>query len=170
MLGWLFILFIGLPLADLVLLLRIGGVLGFWPTVGIVLATGFAGAALARWQGLRTLARIQGELADGRMPGDDLADGALILLAAALLVTPGFLTDLLGVFLLIPVTRRLFRGALRRYFTRRTAVAHFTIRTVQSREGEMTSQTCGAGVGQPGTSSADAPRVVASRVIDGSRN
>lgn len=170
MLGWLFILFVGLPLADLVLLLRIGGVLGFWPTVGVVLATGFAGAGLARWQGLRTMARIQSELASGRMPGDELADGAMILLAAALLVTPGFLTDLLGVFLLIPLTRRLFQGAMRRYFTRRMVVGNVTIRTVQSGEGEMISQTWTAGAEQPERSSLGAPRVVSSRVIDDVKN
>jgi len=167
LLGWLFILFIGLPLADLALLFRIGGELGFWPTVGVVLLTGFAGAALARWQGVRTLTRIQGELAGGRMPGDELADGAVILMAAALLVTPGFLTDLLGIFLLIPLTRRMFRGALRRYFTRRMVVGNVTIRTMRTGEGEMISQTWEAGTKQPGMSSADAPRVVSSRVVDG---
>lgn len=170
MLGWFFILFIGLPLADLVLLLRIGGVLGFWPTVGVVILTGFVGATLARWQGLRTLARIQGELASGRMPGDELADGALILLAAALLVTPGFLTDLLGVFLLIPLTRRLFRGALRRYFTRRMVVGHVTIHAVRMGEGEMISQSGAGGAAQPERSSPGTPRVVSSRVVGDDEN
>lgn len=170
MLGWLLILFIGLPLADLILLLRIGGVLGFWLTVGVVILTGLVGATLARWQGLRTLARIQGELASGRMPGDELADGALILLAAALLVTPGFLTDLLGVFLLIPLTRRLFRGALRRYFTRRMVVGQVTIHTVRAGDEEVVSQTWVSSSGRREMDSTAAPRVVSSRVLGDDEN
>lgn len=144
--------------------------LGFWPTVGVVILTGFVGATLARWQGLRTLARIQGELASGRMPGDELADGALILLAAALLVTPGFLTDLLGAFLLIPPTRRLFRGALRRYFTRRMVVGNVTIHTIRSSEEGTVAQTWKTGVDRPEAASPGTPRVVSSRVIGDGEN
>ena len=122
MLAWLFFLFVAIPLADLIVLLRIGEVLHFWPTLTLVILTGMAGAALARRQGLRTLARVQESLATGQMPGRELADGAIILLAAALLVTPGFLTDVFGLLLLIPPVRALFRGALASYFKRRIVV------------------------------------------------
>lgn len=112
----LFLLFVAVPLLDLFVLLRVGTVLGFWPTVGLVLLTGAIGAALARAQGLRTIGKIHSELAAGRIPAEQLADGAMILLAAALLVTPGFLTDMVGVALLIPPIRRVFRKALERQF------------------------------------------------------
>ena len=82
----------------------------------------FVGAALARHQGLRTLARINTELSAGRMPTAELADGLLILLAGAVLLTPGFLTDALGLLLLIPLFRRVFKGVLTRYFKARIVV------------------------------------------------
>jgi UPF0716 protein FxsA len=126
MLGRLVLIFILVPLIDLIVLLRIGEVLGFWPTLALVLLMGMLGAALARHQGLQTLARINAEIAAGRLPTTPLADGALILLAAALLVTPGFLTDVLGVALLLPPVRRLFRAGLTRWFQRQIVVTGFS--------------------------------------------
>lgn len=123
----LFLLFVTLPLLDLFVLLRVGTALGFWPTVGLVVLTGAIGAALARAQGLRTIGRIQSELAAGRIPAEQLADGAMILLAAALLVTPGFLTDIVGVALLIPPIRRVFRKALERQFKKAVVITQVRI-------------------------------------------
>lgn len=120
----LFLAFIVVPLLDLFVLLKIGGLLGFWPTVGLVLLSGAVGAALARWQGLSTIARIQSELAAGRLPAAELADGAMILVAAALLLTPGFLTDCFGILLLIPPARCLLATILTRYFRTRIVVSH----------------------------------------------
>lgn len=119
---FLFLAFICLPLIDLFLLLRVGSILGFWPTVALVISTGLVGAALARWQGISTLARIQSELAAGRMPAAELSDGAMILVAAALLVTPGFVTDVIGLLLLIPPARKVLRAFLTRYFSSRLIV------------------------------------------------
>jgi UPF0716 protein FxsA len=119
------LIFILVPLIDLVLLLRVGQMLGFWPTLWLVILMGMLGAALARRQGLQTLARINAELAAGQVPTTPLADGALILLAAALLITPGFLTDVFGLALLIPPVRRLVRSGLTRWFQRRIAVTGF---------------------------------------------
>lgn len=102
----LLLLFTVVPLVELAILLQLGRLMGLGATVALVLATGIAGAWLARWQGLAVLRRVQVDLAEGRMPAGALLDGALILAAGALLITPGLLTDLTGVTLLIPPLRR----------------------------------------------------------------
>ncbi len=87
-----------------------------WPlTVGLVFATGIVGATLARYQGLRCMNRVQEDLTAGRLPGDPMIDGLMILVAGALLVTPGILTDLVGFALLTPI----FRSGMRRYLKHR---------------------------------------------------
>jgi UPF0716 protein FxsA len=111
-LGRLLVLFIAVPLLELALLLWIGRWMGLLPTVALVVATGIAGAALARSQGLRLLYRIQAELAAGSMPARELLDGVLILVAGATLLTPGLLTDVFGLLLLVPGTRGWVRGHL----------------------------------------------------------
>lgn len=113
------LLFILVPLAELALLVRLGQLLGLWPTLGVVAATGVVGAALARSQGLRAVRRIQSELSAGRMPGTALLDGAAILVGGAFLLTPGLLTDVAGFLLLLPPTRRWLRVRLRRALERR---------------------------------------------------
>lgn len=112
------LLFTVLPLAELWLLLQLGDAWGPIPTIALVLATGVLGAALARWQGFRALWRIRSELASGRAPTDALIDGALILVAGAVLVTPGVITDAFGFALLVPVTRSLVKRGLRAWFAR----------------------------------------------------
>ena len=107
-------LFILLPLAELALLIRVGQWIGVGWTIAIVAATGLLGAALARRQGARAWRAIQDEMRAGRMPAGAVLDGLLILVGAIVLLTPGILTDLLGFALLIPPTRRFFRGVLRR--------------------------------------------------------
>jgi len=113
LLSRLFLLFVGVPLLELLVLIQVGQWIGLWPTIGLVVATGFAGAALARKEGLRTLWRIQGELGQGRMPGDALFDGLAILVGGALLLTPGILTDAVGFSFLLPFTRKLLLGKIR---------------------------------------------------------
>jgi UPF0716 protein FxsA len=110
------LLFVIVPLVELALLIQVGQVVGLGPTILLVLATGIGGAALARREGLRTLSAIQGDMASGRIPGSALLDGAAILFGGALLLTPGVLTDLLGLSLLVPLTRRWFAGRMRRWF------------------------------------------------------
>jgi UPF0716 protein FxsA len=105
-------LFILLPVGELALLLRVGRVLGFWPTLGLVLLTGVAGAALARREGVRTLSSFRSQVAGGAIPGRALMDGACILVGGALLLTPGFLTDAFGLSLIFPPTRRLIQRVL----------------------------------------------------------
>lgn len=112
----LFLLFTLVPILELALLLRVGAWMGLWPTLALVLATGVAGAALARREGLRSWRSVQAELAAGRLPGSELVHGMLILVAAALLVTPGVLTDAVGLLLLIrPVRTRVLRVLRRRF-------------------------------------------------------
>lgn len=127
MFGWLVLVFIFVPLADLALLIKVGAVLHFFPTVALVITTGILGAGLARRQGLRTFATINSELASGHMPTDQLIEGLMILLAGAVLITPGFLTDLMGLALLIPPVRRVFRAALVRHFESRIAARQIQV-------------------------------------------
>ena len=102
------------PLAELLLLVRLAQLWGFGTTVAIIVGTGLAGAALARAQGLRVLGAIRRKLARGELPADDLLDGVMVLVAAAFLVTPGVMTDAAGFVMLIPFTRSMLRRLVRR--------------------------------------------------------
>jgi UPF0716 protein FxsA len=128
-LGFLILLFVALPVAELVVLLRIGSWLGALPTILLVLATGVIGASLARSQGLATLRGIQQELAAGRPPVTQMIDGFLIFAAGLLLLTPGVITDAFGVILLLPPGRALLRHILARRLQRmaQAGTARFTI-------------------------------------------
>ncbi|MCK5216137.1 MAG: membrane protein FxsA [Methanosarcinales archaeon] len=119
MIGTLLILFIVLPFVELYILIELGSSIGTLPTLGIVVLTGIAGAALAKHQGLSVLQRIQTEMSFGQMPGDVIFDGVLVLIGAVLLITPGILTDTTGFLLLIPVTRELFKKYLKVWVNKR---------------------------------------------------
>src|SRR4029453_7175821 len=99
------IAFVLVPLAELAVIVAVGDWIGLVPTLVLLLAVSVAGAWLAKWQGLAAWRRFQLALADGRMPTVEVADGAMILLAGALLLTPGFLSDVIGVLLLLPPPR-----------------------------------------------------------------
>lgn len=103
---------------ELALLVEIGQRIGTGPTLVLVIGTGMLGAALARAQGLGVLQRIQSESAAGKLPADALIDGALLLVAAAVLMTPGVLTDAFGFLCLVPPGRRMIRRAVRRRMQR----------------------------------------------------
>jgi len=107
--GPLLLLFIVVPAVELMLLIEIGKRIGGLETVLMIILTGTAGAALAKRAGLGVLARIQADLAQGRLPAESMVDGAIVLAAGALLVTPGILTDLLGLLCLIPAFRALLK-------------------------------------------------------------
>jgi UPF0716 protein FxsA len=107
------LLFTLVPLVELVLLLILAERIGWQYTLGIVLGTGVLGALLARWQGGQCWRRVHEELAAGRLPGDPLLDGLMILLAGVLLVTPGVLTDAVGFTLLLPPARAVLRRRLK---------------------------------------------------------
>jgi UPF0716 protein FxsA len=105
-------LFVAVPVAELALLVWLGRRVGLVPTVALILVTGVLGAALARWQGLATLDRFRVAMATGRPPHREVVDGVLILVAGAVLLTPGLLTDAAGFLLLVPAVRRRVRDRL----------------------------------------------------------
>jgi len=112
----LLVLFICIPLIELMLLIQIGRLVGLGPTIALVVLTGFLGASLARQQGFRVWAKIQSELHAGRMPAGDLVDGLLILVGGIVLITPGLLTDLCGFALMIPSVRRWVKARVEKRF------------------------------------------------------
>ncbi|MGH7445258.1 MAG: FxsA family protein [Longimicrobiales bacterium] len=109
MLGLLILAFIALPVLELIVLMRIGSWLGLLPTLLLILTTGVVGAAVARSQGMQVLARMRGDLAEGKPPVNAVIDGVLIFAAGLLLVTPGVISDVMGILLLLPPTRALVR-------------------------------------------------------------
>jgi UPF0716 protein FxsA len=113
------IAFILVPLAELAVLIAVGDWIGLVPTLVLLLVVSVAGAWLAKREGLAAWRRFQLALAEGRMPTVEVADGAMILLAGALLLTPGFLSDVVGVLLLLPPTRAMARRLAPRLAARR---------------------------------------------------
>lgn len=124
----LFLLFTIVPLVELLILGWLSARVGLFTTLLIVIVTGIVGAALARRQGLAVLAGIQSESATGRAPTSALIDGAMILVAGALLVTPGIVTDCVGFSLLVPQVRARLRRVVVDYFKRRAVVQVQTFR------------------------------------------
>ena len=118
----LLLLFTLVPLVELVLLIWVTQHTNLAFTIALVLVTGVIGAALARHEGLRCWRKAQEEMAAGRLPGDPLIDALLILIAGALLITPGILTDLVGFALLTPPVRRILRTWLKRSFQARIQI------------------------------------------------
>jgi UPF0716 protein FxsA len=118
MLFLIFILFLSWPFLEVFLLVKMARSIGFWPTLGVQILTAILGAALARLQGWIVWVRIQKELLAGRLPARELLDGVLILAAGIVLLTPGLISDALGLLILFPPTRALFRGWLTRRFQR----------------------------------------------------
>ncbi|MBT3350396.1 MAG: FxsA family protein [Nitrospinaceae bacterium] len=112
----LFLLFTAVPLLELMILIELGSALGLSTTVGIVLLTGAIGAWAARTQGFYVLKKIQEETSAGRLPADQLVDGAMVLVGGVFLITPGLLTDCTGFALMVPAVRGILRGILMRKF------------------------------------------------------
>lgn len=115
----LLLLFTVVPALELILLIQLGRYVGFWPTAGLVLGTGIVGAWLARREGLKVFRAVSTEMAEGRMPTDHLLDGLLILVAGAVLLTPGLLTDAAGFVLLAPPGRRFIRSVVSKAISKR---------------------------------------------------
>jgi len=98
-------LLIGIPIAEIATFIKVGNIIGLWPTIATIILTALAGAALIRHQGLKTLADAQTATQEGRMPIDAVVNGVFLLIAALLLLTPGFITDAVGFLLLWPPLR-----------------------------------------------------------------
>lgn len=119
MLGKLFLLFTVVPAVELYLLIQLGGALGAGATIAIVLTTGLLGASLAKREGGRVFGEWQASLQRGELPREGLVSSLLVLVGGVLLVTPGVLTDLFGITMLIPPARRALAGVLGRYVEKR---------------------------------------------------
>lgn len=115
----LFLLFTLIPVIEIYLLIKISSLLGPLSAIALILSTGFAGASLARLQGMNTMMNIRRSLQEGIMPTEDLIDGFLILLAGIVLITPGLLTDILGLLLLFPKSRNMFKEYAKSEFSKR---------------------------------------------------
>lgn len=137
----LFVLFVVFPVAELLVLIKVGSIFGVLNTLAIVLLTAFIGAALLRRQGLDTLMRANQRMQDGQIPAKEVVEGFLLAFGGALLLTPGFITDSIGFTLLLPQGRSLVAGYL---------VKH----VMQSGGFNFQSGFQGTQSGQPGSSSA----------------
>lgn len=124
----LFLLFIIVPVTEIFIIIKVGSVIGAVPTVALLLSISFAGAWLLRHQGFAVLVRVRSELAEGRMPAAELLDGGMILVGGVLLLTPGFFTDFLGLFFLIPGTRSIIKQSVCRWMQRKLAKGVIAIR------------------------------------------
>ena len=121
MIGRLLLLFTLVPLLELYILIKIGGYLGAFQTVALVVFTALLGVVLVRLEGLRTLQKIRQSLSQGIVPAEEMVDGVLIFVGGILLIIPGVLTDLFALVLLIPYSRTIFKRWLRRRFDRMVA-------------------------------------------------
>jgi UPF0716 protein FxsA len=115
-------LFIVVPIVELYVIIQIGSAIGVWPTIALLLADAVLGSLLLRHQGRGAWQRFNAALAERRFPGREVADGLLIAVGGTLLLTPGFVTDILGAIFLIPPTRAMVRRLLRGYMGKRFAV------------------------------------------------
>ena len=117
---------LGIPVAEIFFIIRVARDLGIGETIGLLVAVSIVGAWLVRRSGLGVLRQIQERLSRGEIPGKELVDGLLILVGGVLMLTPGFLTDAVGLLLLIPPTRLALRVLLIRRYSKRLRVAGWT--------------------------------------------
>ncbi|UZP67768.1 FxsA family protein [Desulfovibrio mangrovi] len=146
----LFLLFTLIPIMELYTLVEVGSVIGVGSTILVVILTGIAGAWLARMEGFNTMMKVRESLAQGKVPADEMVEGLLILVAGILLLTPGFITDCMGILMLAPFTRKPLARVLRKQFNESVKVqgagsfgsangAGFTYYTWHSSGGQRTS-------------------------------
>ena len=145
----LLVLFVVVPILELYVLIQVGQAIGPWWTILLLVLDSVIGAWLIKREGRRAWLALRGRIETGRMPARELADGALVMLGGALMLSPGFVTDALGIVLILPLTRPLFRGLITSY-----AVTQVTRRT-------------GAA---PGRTTRPGPTVVRGEVIDDDRD
>ena len=119
---FLVLLFIVVPIAEIYVIVKVGEAIGILPTLAILIADALLGSLLLRHQGRSAWRRFNAAIAEGRFPGREAADGVMIAVGGTLLLTPGFITDVAGLLLLLPPTRALIRAGLFRYLRRRAVV------------------------------------------------
>ncbi|WP_182376303.1 FxsA family protein [Nocardioides sp. WS12] len=120
----LFLAFVVMPILEIFVLIQVGQAIGPWWTILLLVLDSIIGAWLIKREGRRAWQALQARLQTGQMPARELADGVLVVLGGAFMLSPGFVTDILGILLILPITRPLFRGLLTSY-----AVNRITIRT-----------------------------------------
>ncbi|MFZ4450645.1 FxsA family protein [Salibacterium aidingense] len=113
---WFVLILIVVPALEIGVLILSGNIIGVWPTILLIILTGLLGAWLARKEGLETIRTAQLQMQNGEVPGSLVLDGLCILVGGAVLLTPGFITDLIGFFLLIPYTRGIVKAMLQKLF------------------------------------------------------
>ncbi len=122
-------LFIGVPIMEIALFIQVGGFLGLWPTLGIILATAILGALLLKIQGLGIVRRAEQHLQQGELPVAEVVSGVFLLVAGALLLTPGFVTDAIGFALFVPAVRLALGRAIMRGLMARGTFHAYTYRS-----------------------------------------
>ena len=125
--GFLILLFILVPFVEFALLARVGAALGFGPTLLLIVVMGVLGAVVAKRQGRRVLSEWQSAMAQGRVPEEGIIGGVLALLGAVLLITPGFLTDFVGLLLLVPFVRNAAAATLRAHLAQQLATGRLHV-------------------------------------------
>jgi UPF0716 protein FxsA len=121
------LLFIVVPIVELFVIIQVGEAIGVLPTIALLIADSIIGSMLMRSQGRLAWRRFNAAISEGRMPHREVADGALIIFGGALLLTPGFVSDVLGIILLLPPTRALVRNLLTRRLLPRIVVSRFGV-------------------------------------------
>ena len=122
MVGVLVLLFLIVPLAELYVIIQVGQAVGALNTIALLILISAAGAWLVKREGMSVWKRFQRQVESGAVPGKEIADGVMILFAGALLMSPGFLTDVLGICLLLPPVRAVLRGVLMKQAARRAGI------------------------------------------------
>lgn len=150
------LLFLVVPIVELYVIVQVAGGLGVLQTIGLLILISVVGAWLVKAQGLNIIRKVQGQVRSGSVPGKELVDGALVMFAGALMLTPGFVTDALGLALLLPPSRAVVRTVLIKRFSSQVHVAGFG--------------PAGFGMGAPGQATMD-PRARRGYVdVDGTEN
>lgn len=147
----LFLAFVVMPILEIVVLIKVGQVIGPWWTILLLVLDSLLGAWLIKREGRKAWQALRERVETGRLPHRELADGALVVLGGAFMLSPGFVTDVLGILLILPVTRPLFRGLLVSYAGRQVA--------------RRATVSYGPGSG-PGDDTRPGPTVVRGEVID----
>ncbi|MGE6611341.1 FxsA family protein [Peribacillus sp. NPDC076916] len=123
-----FLMFIiAMPVVEIIVLLLSGNLIGFWPTLFLIVATGLIGAYLAKRQGMETWKKAQEQIRYGMMPGNEIIDGICIFIGAALLLSPGLISDIMGLILVFPPTRKLLKPIVIRFIMNRMNKGKVTI-------------------------------------------
>jgi len=164
-----FLAFISIPIVEIAVFIQVGERIGVWPTIGIVIATAVLGTAMLRQQGISILFRIQENLAANRMPVQELFDGVCLVIAGALLLTPGFVTDTIGFLLFIAPLRRAIAAEIGKRFIARANV-HYTSETTGGPYPGGTNGPVIDGEFQDITDTADAPAEPSRQIKDTKTN